>query len=229
MDLYFLLSGDMGYLLLIVVTLVIGLGATAHVNSQLRKYTKVPSAAGMTGAQIAEAMLRSKGITNVPVVMGRPDQNHFDPRTNSITLDPNAYNGRSITSIATACHEAGHACQFAEGYAPMKVRGTIVPAANIASNAWMFLLLIGIFMNIMQLVWLAVIMYAAVVVFQIVTLPVEFNASSRALAYITQQGAPAGELDGSRKVLRACALTYVAAALTSVLQLLWLLGHTRDE
>lgn len=217
------------YWMLIIVTLVIGIAATAHVNRQLKKYTNVPSVSGMTGAQIASAMLRAHGVTNVPVVMGRPDQNHFDPRTNSITLDPNAYNGRSITSIATACHEAGHACQFAEGYAPMKIRGAIVPAVNLASNAWIFLLLIGIFLQILQLIWLAVIVYAVVVVFQLVTLPVEFDASKRGLAYLTNQGAPAGELDGSAKVLRACALTYVAAALTSILQLLWLLGAARGN
>ena len=229
MEWMFLMGGDMGYLLLIVVTLVIGLGATAHVNSQLKKFSRVPSVSGMTGAQIAQAMLRANGVTNVPIVMGRPDQNHFDPRTNSITLDPNAYNGRSITSIATACHEVGHACQYAQGYAPMKIRGSIVPVANLASNAWVFVLLLGIFMNLMPFVWLAIILYAAVVIFQIVTLPVEFDASRRGLAYIRSQGAPAAELDGSSKVLRACALTYVAAALTSILQLLWMLGHTRDE
>lgn len=229
MEWLLLMSGDMGYLLLIVVTLVIGLGVTANVNGKLKKFSRVQSAAGMTGAQIAEAMLRAHGISNVRVVMGRPDQNHFDPRTNSITLDPNAFNGRSVTSIATACHEAGHACQYAEGYGPMRARGAIVPAANLASNAWIFLLILGIIMNIMPLVWLAVILYAAVVVFQLVTLPVEFNASNRAMAYLQRSGAGAAELDDAGKVLRACALTYVAAALTSILQLLWLLGHTRSE
>ncbi len=217
------------YWMLIIVTLAIGLGATAHVNHQLRKYSNVSSVSGMTGAQIAAAMLRAHGVTSVSIVRGHPEQNHFDPRTNSITLDPNAYGGRSITAIATACHEAGHACQFAEGYAPMKVRGAIVPAVNLASNAWIFLLLLGIFMQLMSLVWLAVIVYAAVVVFQLVTLPVEFDASRRGLAYLTNQGAPAAELNGSAKVLRACALTYVAAALTSILQLLWLLGQARGN
>lgn len=215
------------YWMLVIVTLVIGLGATAHVNHQLKKYSKVSSVSGMTGAQIAQAMLRAHGISNVAVVRGEPEQNHFDPRTNKITLDPNAYEGRSITSIATACHEVGHACQFAEGYAPMKARSAIVPAVNLASNAWIFLLLLGIVMQLLSLVWLAVIVYTVVVVFQLVTLPVEFDASRRGLAYLRNQGAPAAELDSSGKVLRACALTYVAAALTSVLQLLWLLGQAR--
>ncbi len=114
------------------------------------------------------------------------------------------------------------------GYAPMKVRGAIVPVANMASNAWIFLLMIGIFMNMAGLITAAIIMYAAVVLFQLVTLPVEFNASRRAMAYMGTVGLPAAEQKGAFDVLRACAFTYLAAALTSILQLLWLLGQNRD-
>lgn len=110
----------------------------------------------------------------------------------------------------------------------MKVRGAIVPVANLASNAWIFLLLIGIFMNLAGLIWAAIIMYAAVVLFQLVTLPVEFNASRRAMAYMQTVGLPPQEQKGAFDVLRACAFTYLAAALTSILQLLWLLGQNRD-
>ena len=122
----------------------------------------------------------------------------------------------------------GHACQYAQGYAPMKIRGALVPVVNLASNAWIFLLMLGIFMQITQLTTLAIVMYAAVVIFQLVTLPVEFNASQRAMAYMNTTGLPQAEQTGSFNVLRACALTYVAAALTSILQLLWLLGQRRD-
>lgn len=219
---------DMGYLGLIVVTLIIGCGATAWVNRQLHKYQRVPVDNGLTGAEAARQMLAYYGIHNVAIQCGGHGQDFFDPRTNSVTLSPEAYDGRSITATATACHEVGHACQYAEGYAPMKVRGSLVPVVNLASNAWVFLLLIGIFMQLAGLVTLAIIMYAAVVLFQIVTLPVEFNASSRAMTYMGTIGMPAAERSGAGSVLRACALTYVAAALTSILQLLWLLGQ-REE
>ena len=126
------------------------------------------------------------------------------------------------------CHEVGHACQYAQGYVPIKIRGAMVPVVNFASNTWIFLLLIGIFLNIAGLVDLAIIFYAFAVLFQLVTLPVEFNASHRALAYMETTGLPGAERTGAWNVLRACALTYVAAALVSVLQLLYLLG-SREE
>ncbi len=218
----------MSYMFLIVVTLIIGMGATGYVNHQLKRYSQVPVSNGLTGAEAAYQMLRYYGIANVPVQRGREGQDFFDPRTNSITLSPSAFSARSITALATACHEVGHACQYAMGYTPMKVRGAIVPVANIASNAWVFLLIIGIVMNIVQLYTAAAIMYAAVVLFQLVTLPVEFNASNRALAYMSQTGIATAEQKGAKRVLTACALTYVAAALTSILQLLWILGAQRD-
>ncbi len=173
-------------------------------------------------------MLMYYGIGDVEVHRGGPGQDFFDPRTNSVTLSPDAYAGRSITATATACHEVGHACQYAQGYAPMKIRGALVPVVNLASNAWIFLLMMGIFLNIAGLTTAAIVMYAAVVIFQLVTLPVEFNASQRAMAYMNTTGLPQAEQAGSFNVLRACALTYVAAALTSILQLLWLLGQRRD-
>lgn len=216
------------YLLLIVVTLVIGMGATWYVNSQLKKYTHVPISNGLTGAEVARRMLAFYGIRNVEVRRGGPGQDFFDPRSNSVTLSPEAYDGRSVTATATACHEVGHAYQYAEDYAPMKIRGAIVPAVNLASNAWIFLLMLGIIMNLASLTTLAIILYAVVVLFQLVTLPVEFDASNRAMKYMNTIGLPQVEQRGSYAVLRACALTYVAAALTSILQLLWLLGQNRD-
>lgn len=216
-----------GYLLLIVVTLIIGLGATWYVNSQLKKYSKVPISNGLTGAEAARRMLMHYGISSVQIRRGGEGQDFFDPRSNSVTLSPGAYDGRSITATATACHEVGHACQYAEGYTPMRIRGAVVPAVNLASNAWIFLLMLGIFMQITQLTTLAIVMYAVVVLFQIITLPVEFNASRRAMVYMGTIGLPQSEQGGAFSVLRACAFTYLAAALTSILQLLWLLGQRR--
>lgn len=219
---------DYSYLALIVVTLAIGLGAQAYVKGKLTKYSTVQNSRGITGAQAGQQMLAYYGITGVVIKPGGAGQDFFDPRTNSITLSPEAYGTTSITALATACHEVGHACQYAFDYTPMKIRHAIVPVANAASNAWIFLLMIGIFMNLVGLVWAAIIMYAVVVLFQLATLPVEFNASRRAMAYMQSIGLPQGEQKGSFDVLRACALTYLAAALTSILQLLWLLGNNRD-
>lgn len=221
-----MISGS--YVLLIIVTLAIGGAATFYVNSRLKHYRNVPASNGLTGAEAARRMLSYYGIAGVAVHRGAPGQDFFDPRTNSITLSPDSYDGRSVTALATACHETGHAYQFAEGYTPMKVRSAIVPAVNLASNAWMILLMIGIAMQIAQLTDLAIIMYAIVVLFAFVTLPVELNASHRAMTYMGSIALPASEQKGAFDVLRACALTYVAAALTSILQLLWLLGQ-RDN
>jgi hypothetical protein len=213
---------------LVILTLLIGFGAQFYVNHKLKKYSHVSISNSLTGAEAARQMLSYYGIHNVSVQRGGAGQDFFDPRTNSITLSPEAYNGRSVTATATACHEVGHACQYAQDYSPMKIRTAIVPAVNLASNAWFFLFFIGLILNIAGLVWLAIIMYAVVVVFQLATLPVEFNASRRAMDYMGSIGLPAQERKGAFDVLRACALTYLAAALTSILQLLWLLSSNRD-
>ena len=224
---------DGSYFLLIAVTLAIGLGATWYVNSQLKKYTRVPISNALTGAEAARRMLAFYGIAGVEVRRGGHGQDFFDPRSNSVTLSPEAYDGRSITATATACHEVGHAYQYAEGYTPMKIRGSIVPAVNLASNAWIFLLVLGIVLNIASLTTLAIVLYAVVVLFQLVTLPVEFNASRRALATLDARGmVTPDEHDGVRSVLSAAALTYVAALIVSLANLLRLIllfgGRRRD-
>lgn len=216
------------YLMLFVATLVIGMGAQWYVNHKLKTYSHVANSTGLTGAEAARQMLSYYGISNVQVFRGGPGQDYFDPRSNSVTLSPEAFDGRTITATATACHEVGHACQYAQDYTPMKIRGAIVPAVNLASNAWIFLLMAGIVLNIAGLTTAAIIMYAVVVLFQLVTLPVEFNASQRAMVYMGQIGLPAQERKGAFDVLRACAFTYLAAALTSILQLLWLLGQRQE-
>lgn len=218
----------MTYLLLILVTFAIGFGAQGYVNHQLNKYSHVPNTSQMTGRDVAVGMLNYYGIQGVEVRMGREGQGFFNPKDNSITLGPDSYNGRSITATATACHEVGHACQFAQDYKPMKVRSALVPVVNLASNTWIFILLAGIILNVIGLVDVAIALYAVAVLFQIVTLPVEFDASRRALAYMQSTGIPGGEQAGAASVLRACAFTYLAAALISILQLLYLLS-ARDN
>jgi Zn-dependent membrane protease YugP len=218
---------NMSYLLLIIVSTAIGLGAQFYVNSQIKKYSNVPTSTGLSGQQAAANMLAYHNVSGVSIVQGSAGEDFFDPRSNSVTIDPQAFGGRSITAMATACHEVGHACQYAQGYTPMKFRTVLVPVVQFASNSWMILLIIGIALNFAGLIDLAIIVYAFAVLFQIVTLPVEFNASHRAMDYLEATGLPQGERAGAFSVLRACALTYVAAALVSVLQLVWLLGQRR--
>jgi len=219
----------MGYWMLVIITLAIGMAASGYVNSQLKKYQKVRSSSGITGREAAERMLATYGVQGVQVKMGAEGQDHFDPRSNSISLSPSVYNESTVTAYATACHEVGHACQFAQGYVPLKIRSAIWPVANFASNAWIVVLIIGVLLVMNSLIDVAIIMYACVVAFQLITLPVEFNASHRAMDYMKSINMPEAEVAGSFSVLRACALTYVAAALASALQLLYLLGMRNNN
>ena len=218
------------YLLLIIVTLGLGLGTQALINAQYKKWDKVYSHSGLTGAEAARRMLDSHGLYDVPISIttGRLSDN-FDPRKNCLNLSQSVYGSYSVASIAIACHEAGHAVQHNLGYTPIKVRTAIFPVVNFASNAWIVVLLIGIAMNLMDMVWVAVGLYALVVLFQLVTLPVELNASNRAMTYISDSLAMSAEQDkGARSVLTAAALTYVAAALASLLQLLYLVARAEN-
>lgn len=218
------------YLLLIIVSLVLGLGTQAYINSSYRKWSKVSISTGLTGAETARRMLDSSGLSNVSIErVGGELTDHFDPTANVLRLSDDVYSGRTVAASAIACHEAGHAIQHAKGYIPAKIRMTLVPVANFGSNAWIFIMLVGVFLNLIGLVYLAIAFYAFAVLFQIVTLPVEFDASKRALASISSSGAiPASQLGGAKTVLTSAALTYVAAALVSIMQLLYLLGQTRD-
>lgn len=228
-----IIAGDMGlYFGVMILTLIIGGGAQLYVTSQLRKYSHVPSSYGVTGAEMARRMSVDKGISHVGILRGGPNQDFFDPRSNSVTLGTEAYGQCSITAIATAVHEMGHASQYAEGYAFMKFRSALVPVVNFCSNAWMIIFMLGLLMGAAggtTLMKVGIIMFAAVLLFQLVTLPVEFDASRRGLAYLQATGMNQAELSGAYSVLRACALTYVAAALTALLQLLYMVLSTRSE
>lgn len=223
-------TGDMGlYIAVTILTLIIAGAAQWYVSHQLKKYSHVPSQLGISGAQMAQRMIADRNLGPVGLHRGGHGQNHFDPRDNSVTLGPDEYTYGSITAIATAAHEVGHAEQFATGYTFMKIRSALVPVVNLASNAWFIILLLGIFMGLAGFVKLAIILFAATLLFQLVTLPVEFDASRRGLAYLQATGVNAAELQGATSILRACALTYVAAALTSLLQLIYLVLSTRSE
>ena len=222
---------SMYYIAFLLITTAIGGLATWYVRSTLKKYREVATSTGLTGSRIAKNMMQHYKIGDLPIRKGRGNQNHFDPRNNSITLDPHAYKLSSVTAIATGCHEVGHACQFAQGYFPMKARSALVPVVSFTQNSWFLIMVVG-FLLIgagsdnglgAGLVYLAIAFYAVAVVFHLVTLPVELDASRRALEYMQEIGLPEEEQAGARTALRACALTYVAAALVSIIGLIYLI------
>ena len=214
---------------IVIVSLMVGLGAQLYISGQYRKYMKVQISTQLTGAQIARRMLDANGLGHVPiqVVPGKLTDN-YDSRTGVLSLSQEVFEGRSVAATAIACHECGHAVQHAAAYAPMRLRTALWPAANIASNLWAIAFMLGLVLAIFELVWVAALMFAAVLAFQLVTLPVEFNASARATAYISTGGfLPENESKGIHRVLTAAALTYVAGALVSVLQMVRLVNVAR--
>ena len=228
---------DSGYLLLIIVTMALGFAAQAYINHCYKKYARVANGTGLTGRQIARRMLDENGLHDVRIerVSGTLSD-HYDPRTCVVRLSEGVYDTASVSAMAVACHECGHAVQHARGYVPMNVRSALVPIANFGSSAWLILIIVGILLDWMGLIWLAVILYAFAVLFHVVTLPVEFNASRRGMGYIVAGDggvvassfalAPAGSAAacGAREVLTAAALTYVVGALTSIMELLYYIG-----
>ncbi len=216
---------DWTYLVFIVPALLISLWAQFKVSSSFSKYSKVRNMRGLTGAQTSEYILRSYGVTGVRIehISGELTD-HYDPTSNVIRLSDAVYNATTVSAIGVAAHETGHALQYAQGYAPIKLRAAVIPASRIGSLASWPLLLIGIIFSMRPLIWLGIAFFALATLFQVLTLPVEFNASSRALKAIDQWNIlSAEENQGARKVLTAAALTYVAALLTSLMQLLRLI------
>lgn len=218
---------DWTYILFMVPCLILSLICSARVRSTFAKYSKVPNSRNMTGAQAAHAVLSAHGVSDVriePVSGNLTD--HFDPRTKVIRLSESVYNATSVAAVGVACHEAGHAVQHNEGYLPNKIRSAIVPVANIGSRMSWILIVIGMLLPVRYnfVITIGIILFSASVIFTLVTLPVEFNASSRALATIKEKDLlTAEEYKGAKSTLSAAAMTYVAAAATSVLQLLRLL------
>lgn len=220
---------NLSYFALILLVLVIGIGAEMMIKRSYKKWSKNQTGFGVSGADAARTMLNNNGLSHVTIVEIKGQlTDHYDPRTQVVSLSSEVYHGRTVSALAIACHESGHAVQHARDYAPAKVRGAIVPAVSLASNIWIFVLLAGIFLSMIGLVYLAIALFGAVLIFQLVTLPVEFDASKRALAFVQGSGwLTQQELGGAKSVLRSASMTYVAAALASFLQLLYLLGATR--
>ena len=221
---------DWTYIVLVMPFILLSLLASVSVKRTFNKYSKEKSMRGITGAQAAERVLRAGGVTNVRIEQIAGDlTDHYDPRANVIRLSTDVYGSTSVAAIGVACHEAGHALQYANDYAPIKLRAAIIPLTNIGSKLAMPLILIGllleVFVGVSDLfVILGVACFSLSVIFQLVTLPVEFNASSRAIAAISQGNILTDdELKGAKSTLRAAAMTYVAATAVALMQLLRLI------
>jgi Zn-dependent membrane protease YugP len=224
------------YYYLIIIGILLSLAASARVKSTFAKYSRVRSMSGMTGAQVAERILRNAGIYDVQIerVSGNLSD-HYDPRTKVLRLSDSVYGQSSVAAIGVAAHECGHAIQHQNSYIPLTLRSALVPVANFGSSLSLPLIIIGFSMGYVEfLIDLGILLFAAAVLFQIITLPVEFNASRRAVIKLGETGILMNdELRLSKKVLNAAALTYVAAAAASILQLLRLIllfrgGRNRD-
>lgn len=224
---------DYYYLILVVPALMLAIWAQVQVKTTYRKYSRVPNSRGMTGAYAAQAVLNFYGITDVRIerISGNLTD-HYDPRSKVIRLSDGVYNSSTVAAIGIACHEAGHAAQHAENYAPIKIRNAIIPVCNIGSTIGIPLALIGWIFSFSILIYVGLGLYAAVFIFQVATLPVEFNASRRAIKVIDEtQLLRDDEIGGAKKVLAAAAMTYVASmmvALANLLRLLLRFSNRRD-
>ena len=208
------------YLYLVLPAIILALFASIKVKNTFSKYSK--HSASLSGADAARRVLEANGVTDVKVerVSGHLTD-HFDPKTNVIRLSESVYDSQSISAVGVAAHEAGHAVQYAKGYTPIKVRSAIYPVCNLGSRLSLPLLLIGLLFNFSFLMNLGIIFFGVALVFQLVTLPVEFNASSRALCAVKEQSLlDDTQISGARKVLSAAAMTYIASFLVSLTQLL---------
>ncbi len=221
---------DIFYIILVVPALIFSFWASAKVNSTFKKYSSVRSRRGMTGREAAEAVLRRNGVTGVIVsqISGNLTD-HYDPRTNVINLSEKVYNSDSVAAIGVAAHEAGHAVQHAEGYFPIRLRSAIIPLTNIGSKLSMPLFLLGLILSaygekFLYIAYAGIICFSLCVLFQLVTLPTEFNASRRAVEAIDGSILDETEAKGAKKVLSAAAMTYVAALAVALMQLLRLLA-----
>ncbi len=216
---------DMTYIVYVLPALIFALWAQFNVNSTFKKYSKVHSDRGMTGADAARIILDANGLSHVKIerVAGNLTD-HYDPRTNVIRLSESVHDAQTAAAVGVAAHEAGHAVQYAVGYFPMKIRAAIIPVTNLGSTLSIPLVLIGIALSSPTLAYAGVIFFGAVVLFQLVTLPVEFNASRRAIEALELSGMSDGGVKSARKVLTAAALTYVAALASAIANLLRLLA-----
>ena len=211
------------YYWVVLPAIILAAVAQAMVSSNFNKYSKVKNVRNITGAQAAMRILDNCGLSNVRIERTNGNlTDHYDPRENVIRLSDSVFDSSSVAAVGVAAHEAGHAIQYGKGYFPIKVRNAILPVAQFSSTAAIWIILLGfVFSSVWFLVPLGIILFSATVLFQLITLPVEFNASARALSIIGSMDILSPEENiGAKKVLRAAALTYLAAALSAVLQLL---------
>lgn len=211
-----------GYFIYLLLILIIPLWAQGKVRSAYSKYSKKPTSSQMTGAEVARKILDENGLYHVNIEQTKGTlTDHYDPRSKVVRLSPDIYHGRSMASSAVAAHEVGHAIQDQEDYAFLRFRSALVPAANLGSNLAFVLIVIGLFLRSAGWFLLGILFFSAAVLFQLVTLPVEFDASNRAMTQLISTGIIRNEEEReTKKVLDAAALTYVAAALVAVLELL---------
>ena len=219
----------------LLAILILTSWAQYQVSHQFNKYSEVANRRYLTGAQAAAAVLQAHGVTGVGISRcGGHLTDHDDPRDNTIYLSQGVYDSATIAAVGVACHEAGHACQYAEGYFPIRIRSAIIPACQVGSTLSYILIIVGLFLYSQSWFGLGVALFSLTTLFQLITLPVEFNASSRAMKVLEQSEMLTGdELTGAARVLRAAAMTYVAALLTALAQLLRLIlifgGRRRDD
>ncbi|MBL6719842.1 MAG: zinc metallopeptidase [Planctomycetes bacterium] len=225
---------DPNYFLVVGPFMLLAMFASMRVKSAFNRWARVGVRSGMTGAQAAMAVARAGGAQVTIERVGGFLSDHYDPRTRTLRLSPQVYDGRSVASIAVAAHEAGHAIQHARAYAWLGFRSQMVPLTIMGSHAWIWVFFAGMLLNTPALAWAGVALFGVTVVFQLVTLPVEFDASNRAKAVLASSGivATQEEADGVSQVLRAAAMTYVAGALASIATLIYyvslLSGGSRD-
>jgi hypothetical protein len=214
----------------VIVPLLFGLWAQMKVKRTFAKYSQVAPRNGMTGAEAAAAVLRSSGLPQLTIrPVGGRLTDHYDPRNRTLNLSADVGQASSLAALGVAAHEAGHAIQDAKRYAPMRIRQTLVPVATIGQSLWFLPVVLGLIMGITGLVTVGLVLFAAIVLFQLVTLPVEFDASKRALVALEGRGLlAADEVPGAKAVLNAAALTYVAGFVAALGQLLYFFALSRD-
>ncbi|MBN2430703.1 MAG: zinc metallopeptidase [Acidobacteria bacterium] len=213
------------YWMMMIPVLILSGIASWRVKSAFNKYSRIGSRSGMTGADVAAQILRQNGLSNVQVTETRGFlSDHYDPRKKVVRLSPGVFGSSSIAALGIAAHETGHAIQHARSYTPLTVRNLLVPVASIGSNLSWIIIFGGFILGLMGLVKIGIVLFSVVVVFQLLTLPVEFNASARAKQILSSYGIlSSGEMQGVNKVLSAAAMTYVAAAASAVMTLLYFL------
>lgn len=213
---------DYWYIVLVIPVLILSMIIQAVMKSTYKKYSGVPVRSGLTGADMAGRVLRENGVFNVKIdrISGELSD-HYDPKSGVIRLSDGVYSGRSVAALGVACHEAGHAVQHSQSYAPLTLRNSIAPAVSFCSGISWFVLIIGLVMQFPLMIQIGIILFASAALFQFITLPVELNASRRAIAALRRSGSLSEEeLSGAKKVLTAAAMTYVAALAASVASLI---------